>query len=78
MEGIRIDGKELPRIAKFTEIDIKLHEALTAVFADFGLKGTLTRVEFDCGTPPPPPMKRCYRVCTFGPDDRPICTWICY
>ncbi len=77
--GIIIDGKDLPRIAKFAETDIQLHKELTAVFAKFGLEGRLTRFEFQCGTVPRPiPKLRCYRSCTFGPDDRPICIWVCY
>jgi hypothetical protein len=43
-----------------------------------GLKGSIVRVEFDCGTVPPPrPKGNCFRVCFSGPDDRPYCIWVC-
>ncbi len=77
--GIIVDGKDLPKAAEFSKLDMQLHKELTAVFERFGLEGRLVRFEFVCGTEPKPlPKIRCYRYCTFGPDDRPICIWICY
>lgn len=79
MGVIIIDGKELPKIQKFKKEDIQLIKDINKVFENHGLKGKITRIEFDCGTPPPPEdMPRCYRICTFGPRDEPICQWICY
>jgi len=72
------DGKELPKVARFKEVDIQLVKDLQKVFNNYGLKGKITRIEFDCGTPPHPELeKRCYRTCIPGPDDKPICQWIC-
>ncbi|KKN30546.1 hypothetical protein LCGC14_0832940 [marine sediment metagenome] len=78
MGVIIVDGKELPKVRKFMEVDVQLIKDITKVFKDYGLAGSVKRVEFDCGTPvKPPKIPKCYRVCFFGPDDRPICHWVC-
>jgi len=80
MGGVIIDGKKLPRVARFDKNDLALFKDLHKVFVEHGIKGRIISVEFGCGMPPirPPPPPRCFRVCVPGPDDRPICRWICY
>jgi hypothetical protein len=69
---------EKPHLMQFEERDRALMKELTGVFAKHGLKGSIVRVEFDCGTVPPPrPKGNCFRVCFSGPDDRPYCIWVC-
>jgi hypothetical protein len=71
---------ELPVVVPFGERDRKLMRDITEVFERHGIKGKLIRVEFGCGMPPPKPKVkiRCYRECVPGPDDAPICTWVCW
>ncbi|MHA1346279.1 MAG: hypothetical protein ACTSU7_03130 [Candidatus Heimdallarchaeaceae archaeon] len=70
--------KRKAHITEFEERDGILFKELTEVFLKHGLEGRLVSVEFECGTTiPKPPIIRCFRVCIPGPDDRPICTWIC-
>jgi len=73
------EGAPVPHIVEFTDWDKKLVVSLNEVFIKSGLEGRIKRVEFDCGTPAPKPPTppRCIRICVPGPDDRPICTWIC-
>lgn len=72
------EGKPIPHIVEFTDWDKELLISLNDVFRKSGLEGRIRQVEFDCGTPPPkPPVPLCIRICIPGPDDRPICTWIC-
>lgn len=69
---------EKPHVKMFEEKDKILWEDLTDVFRKNGLEGRVVRVEFKCGTPPPPrPKGGCFRVCSLGPDDRPYCIWVC-
>ena len=79
MGGIIIDGKKLPQVKRFEEVDRVLIKDLEAVFnKHLNLEGSIRRIEFDCGMPKLPKPPRCFRICVSGPDDRPICTWICW
>ena len=73
-------SEKLPHGTNLEEWDKTLLVDLHKVFERHGLKGTIKHVEFDCGTPPPKPEieLRCFRYCVPGPDDKPICTWICW
>ncbi len=70
--------EDIPMGGRFQYGDSALLNDLTAVFEKHGWEGSIARMEFDCGMAPrPKPKVLCYRVCVPGPDDRPICTWVC-
>ncbi len=83
--GVTTEGREaidtvplpedIPMGGRFQYGDSILLQDLNAVFEKHGWKGSIARLEFDSGMHEPP--KFCFRVCVPGPDDRPICWWVC-
>jgi hypothetical protein len=72
---------EKPHVVRFEDHDREFMKDLTEVVWRHGIKGgRITRIEIDCGMPDPHPdiEIRCFRICVPGPDDRPICTWVCW
>lgn len=70
---------EIPIVSAFEERDKVLLRDLNSVFEKHGVRGKISRIEFDCGmeAPKPSARERCFRVCYPGPDDRPYCIWVC-
>lgn len=72
---------EKPHVTLFKDKDNTLIMDLNDVFVKHDLKGRIVRVEFDCGTPPPPSpndLPSCFRVYVPGPDDKPYYIWLCF
>lgn len=77
--GVIIDGKHIK--TELLKEDRELLWEINDVFYKHGWKGRITRLEYECGTPPPRAeeiQKRCFRKCHPGPKGEPICEWVCY
>lgn len=70
---------EAPRVKPMDKKDLMFLGELQQVFEKYGMKGSLTRVEFDCGRRKQGPERagNRYRMCVLGDKGKPVFTWFC-